>query len=122
AIITNEEASQPDLSLTRRDFIIIVNRLLKFSNCLADKPTTSADNTGTTLDTKTESNQPNFDQSFAQSGIILEAINCNVCPCPYRLEYLSDLIPNDEIMAVIKDGDGQIVGRSETLAPPQGSS
>jgi hypothetical protein len=119
AIITNEEASQPDLSLTRRDFIIIVNRLLKFSNCLADKPTTSADITGTTLDTKTESNQPNFDQSFAQSGIILEVINCNVCPCPYRLEYLSDLIPNDEIMAVIKDGDGQIVGRSETLAPPQ---
>lgn len=98
-LITKEEARDPNLPITRRDFATMADRVLLFYNChKVEAPIVRPAEPA-------EPKEPK-EKLSKNEGIFVARPTCNICPCYSTVGEGADLLPGDLIFAAISGKNG----------------
>jgi len=141
-LISSKQAEAPTLNLDRREFAQIAYNTLLVNNCLTedqdqdglpyfyetehglnpniDDSDSDQDGDGVSnLDEFKDGGDPSRPQStliFTEPGIYIQDIDCNTCPCLYRLEEETDILEEDNFFIILRNPETQaILRRSNVL-------
>ncbi len=144
-ILTKKEAKDPSHVVTRYEFVEMSARVLKAYNCFSldtdldglpnfdedtvygtDKYDPDTDNGGVSdgVEVGRGTDPLDADDDFEDTSVDIDpgiyAVNeaCLTCPCLSLLDYHADLMKGDKVFAIIRNEEGTVYGRSNTLTVP----